>query len=298
MASSCAAPRPLLAYLLWTALLIALFHREDGAAVGFGGGLPAKPVKKERGFGGGLASKSEEEKRRQRRLGKDPSTNNARKTLLSETAEQIFQIGDLELPLLVPAYVLDYKRFSMMVEAGAGTVSDIVWPAEQALAETLLLRRELWQTDGVCEIGAGLGLAGLVAGKSGAPRVLLTDRDALVLEIAQKSAARNGMGETVSTAAFDWGDRSSWPKPFKGLVVAADVLYDKEVVPSLVNLILHLDGPAILVEPDNIERQSLGSVQYFEEMLQSNGVEFRTEKYFNMKHPSSPMLIISVSRGS
>ena len=87
-------------------------------------------VRKERGFGGGLASKSEEEKRRQRRLGKDtaahlgtaqqaeplneqttnleledPSTNNARKTLLSETAEQIFQIGDLELPLLVPAYV-------------------------------------------------------------------------------------------------------------------------------------------------------------------------------------------------
>lgn len=298
MASSCAAPRPLLAYLLWTALLIALFQHEDRAAVGFGGGLPAKPVKKERGFGGGLASKSEEEKRRQRRLGKDPSTNNARKTLLSETAEQIFQIGDLELPLLVPAYVLDYKRFSMMVEAGAGTVSDIVWPAEQALAETLLLRRELWQTDGVCEIGAGLGLAGLVAGKSGAPRVLLTDRDALVLEIAQKSAARNGMGETVSTAAFDWGDRSSWPKPFNGLVVAADVLYDKEVVPSLVNLILHLDGPAILVEPDNIERQSLGSVQYFEEMLQSNGVQFRTEKYFNMKHPSSPMLIISVSRRS
>ena len=27
------------------ALLIALFQREDGAAVGFGGGLPAKPVK-------------------------------------------------------------------------------------------------------------------------------------------------------------------------------------------------------------------------------------------------------------
>lgn len=97
----------------------------------------------------------------------DPSINRARKTLLGETAEQVFQIGDMELPLLVPAYaatsacyrctgalknctqakylhvgadraeslgilggsfqVLDYQRFSMMVEAGAGTVSDIVW---------------------------------------------------------------------------------------------------------------------------------------------------------------------------
>ena len=43
--------------------------------------------------------------------------------------------------------------------------------------------------------------------------------------------------------------------------------YDKEVVPSLVDLILHLDGPAILVEPDNIERQSLGSVQFFQDRV-------------------------------
>ena len=136
----------------------------------------AKTPRKDRGFGGAIGS-NEEEKRRQRRLGKepgkfqvvfslvkrlslfmqDPSTNKARKTLLSETAEQVFQIGDLELPLLVPAYVtfsarhlicfgyvkwsqlqtlewdmqdlevLDYKRFALMVEAGAGTVSDIVW---------------------------------------------------------------------------------------------------------------------------------------------------------------------------
>jgi len=288
--------RPVLRHLLWTAFLIAVLLPNDRAAVGFGAGLPAKPVKKDRGFGGGIGN--EEEKRRQRRLGKDPSTNKARKTLLSETAEQVFQIGDLELPLLVPAYVLDYKRFALMVEAGAGTVSDIVWPAEQALAETLLSRQELWQTDGVCEIGAGLGLAGLVAGKAGAPRVLLTDRDPLVLEIAQKSAARNGMGELVSTSAFDWGDRTAWPKAFKGLITAADVLYDKEVVPYLVDLILHLDGPAILVEPDNIERQSLGSVQFFQEMLQSHDVQFRTEKYFNIKYPSSPMLIISVSQRS
>ena len=31
------------------------------------------------------------------------------------------------------------------------------------------------------------------------------------------------------------------------------------------DLILYLDGPAILVEPDNIERQNLGSVQFFQD---------------------------------
>ncbi|CAK9110439.1 unnamed protein product [Durusdinium trenchii] len=103
------------------------------------------------------------------------------------------------------------------------------------------------------------------------------------------------MDDIVSTSAFDWGDRSRWPKAFGGLVVAADVLYDKEVVTPLVDLLVYLDAPAIFVEPDNVERQSLGSVDYFQDMLKSNGLKFRTEKYFNPKQPSSPMLIISIS---
>eukprot|EP00913_Durusdinium_trenchii_P028579 g26804.t1 len=188
----------------------------------------------------------------------DPSINRARKTLLGETAEQVFQIGDMELPLLVPAYVLDYQRFSMMVEAGAGTVSDIVWPAEQALAETLLIRRELWQTYGLCEIGAGLGLAGPL---SNAYDGIL--RSKIVLDIAQKSAVKNGMDDIVSTSAFDWGDRSRWPKAFGGLVVAADVLYDKEVVTPLVDLLVYLDAPAIFVETrlNYTERQHYDSLR-------------------------------------
>ncbi|CAK9110437.1 unnamed protein product [Durusdinium trenchii] len=127
-------PRPWpLRCLVW--IVLALTVGPKLAAVGFGEGLPAKPAKlkslkpakKGSSYGRGIVSRSEQEQRRQRRLGKDPSINRARKTLLGETAEQVFQIGDMELPLLVPAYVLDYQRFSMMVEAGAGTVSDIVW---------------------------------------------------------------------------------------------------------------------------------------------------------------------------
>ena len=66
----------------------------------------------------------------------------------------------------------------------------------------------------------------------------------------------------------------------------ATARYDKEVVSSLVELIIHFGGPALLVaaqlhnssakgpllqqhagakEPDNVARQQLGSVQYFEE---------------------------------
>lgn len=54
----------------------------------------------------------------------DPSTNKARKTLLSETAEQVFQIGDLELPLLVPAYVTFSAPFAMFLDMSKITTSN------------------------------------------------------------------------------------------------------------------------------------------------------------------------------
>ncbi|CAE7258767.1 unnamed protein product [Symbiodinium sp. CCMP2592] len=258
------------------------------AAAGFDPGpprtKPSKPVKKGRakGFGAapaaGTRRVSREEQRRQQRLGKDPSMNDARKVLLSETAEQRFSLGEAAIDLVIPAYVLDISRFTREVEAGAGTVSDIVWPAEQVLAEILLQRKELWQGRGLCEIGAGLGLAGIAAAKLGAPKVLISDRDSLVLELSKQSAQRNGVADRVTTAAFDWSDKDSWPPPFGGMIAAADVLYDKEVVAWLVDLIIHFAGPALLMEPDNIERRQLGSVSYFEEIARSRGLAVKTEK--------------------
>ena len=77
--------------------------------------------------------------------------NAARKALLSQIAETRFGLGEVDVDLVVPAYVqcsgmrnvqqtqqtladapganqvLDYNRFEREVDAGAGTVSDIVW---------------------------------------------------------------------------------------------------------------------------------------------------------------------------
>jgi len=220
----------------------------------------------------------------------------ARKALLSQTLEQRFPMGQVDVDLVLPAYVMDLSRFAREVESGVGTVSDIVWPAEQVLAQTLLQRKDLWQARGLCEIGAGLGLAGIAAAKAGAPRVLLNDRDHLVLELATRSAERNNVAQLVSTSAFDWADQKAWPKPFGGLTAGADVLYDKEVVRPLVDLIVHFGGSALLVEPDNVERRQLGSVPYFKDVLSSQGLALTMESYLNPAQPSSPMLIISVNK--
>lgn len=260
----------------------------------------SKPKGRAKGFGETPARpqqpKSEEELRRQR-LGKTGLTNEERRRLLSETIEQAFRVGSTDVKLLVPSYVMDYGRFAAMVEAGTGTVSDIVWPAEQALAHILLQRRYLWASSGLCELGAGLGLAGITAAVAGAPRVLLTDRDALILGIAERSAVRNNVADRVSVSSFDWADRSGWPVSWSGLVVAADILYDKEVVKPLASLIQHLGGEALLMEPNTQERRALGSAVHFEEVMRSRGLSVSVEEYLAPVGEATPMLIISVGAG-
>jgi len=255
-----------------------------------------------RGFGAGTVKRSPKEKasspevQRQQRLGKSKHLHEKRFELLQETAEKTFTIGAYDVRLLVPQYVTDIGRFSAMVEVGAGTVSDIVWPAEQALAHALLDRRQLWERTGVCELGAGLGLAGVVAAAAGAPRVLLTDRDGLVLDLAARSAALNGVGNVVSICDFDWADKPSWPTGGCGLVAAADVLYDNEVAAPLVNLIAHLGGEALIMEPVNAERLQLNSVEHFVSAARAKGLTVYAENYESPFEMPSPMQLLTVGR--
>lgn len=280
---------------MWCLPLALLAMPLGSAATGFG--PPAKqttkPAKKQqRG-----QNPADNEVRRQRRLGKDNSLVEVRKKLFEKTMQQPFSIGDYDVDLVIPSYVMDAQQFQSMVEIGAGTVCDIVWPAEEALARTLVERSYRWKSTGVLEIGAGLGLAGIVAAVAGAPKVLLTDREKLTLGLAMQSAARNEVGDKVSVSAFDWSDRSKWPTPWGGLVVGADVLYDEEVVDPLLDLIEHLGSSAMLMEPDNIERQQLGSIARFQERGRLRGLHVDAETYVDRSgRGSSPMLLISVSK--
>lgn len=69
----------------------------------------------------------------------------------------------------------------------------IIWPAARLLAEYLSDNSErLAHVRDACELGSGLGLAGLICGQY-VPTVL-TDHNATVLEVLQKNVARN-LGE-------------------------------------------------------------------------------------------------------
>lgn len=101
-----------------------------------------------------------------------------------------------------------------------------LWPASRGLAQYI------WESvdfndDTVLELGAGLGLPGLVAArKSG--RVTITDYQPEALRIASRSALRNGIEGIVFVAA-DWRhfplqEQFDW-------IIGSDVLYNPKSNP-------------------------------------------------------------------
>lgn len=219
-----------------------------------------------------------------------------RHDLLRDTSQEFFKFNNVEVQLLVPSYTLDPKRLEDAEELDISSFADFVWPAELALTHVLLQRRQLWESAGVCELGAGLGLAGIAVAAAGASRVLITDCDAMTLELASRSAVLNAVDDVVSVSSVDWTDPKSWPSGDQGLVVAADVLYNARFLTPLADLILHLGGHAVIMEPTTSERLLLKQVTDFKKALLSRGLSLDIEFYEDAAHGIPPMHVLIASR--
>ncbi|HHW40175.1 MAG TPA: methyltransferase domain-containing protein [Syntrophomonadaceae bacterium] len=113
-----------------------------------------------------------------------------------------------------------------------------LWPASRGLA------RYIWEEvdfagAAVLELGAGLGLPGLVAALKGG-RVTLTDYKPEALELAGRNAARNGI-EGVSLLLADWRDfpcieQYDW-------VIGSDVLYNPRLNPYVAGILARILAP-------------------------------------------------------
>jgi predicted nicotinamide N-methyase len=153
----------------------------------------------------------------------------------------------LVLPLDVDA-VLDHY-----VDAGAGDADPYwarPWPSGAVLAATLIDNPSLVAARTVVDLGAGLGLAGLGAARAGAARVLITDRDPLALQCAAASAAASGV--VVDVAALDWRDGDALAAARADVVLAADVLYERDAAAPVADALAALVAPggtAIVADP-------------------------------------------------
>ena len=78
---------------------------------------------------------------------------------------------------------------------GPSNTGETLWNAAVLLADHMAteLGAEYFKGKRVIELGTGTGVGSIAAAKNGAARVLATDRDAKVLELAESNARANGV---------------------------------------------------------------------------------------------------------
>lgn len=115
-----------------------------------------------------------------------------------------------------------------------------VWPAALVLAG-LAASLPAGDDRPILELGAGLGLPGLVAAARGR-RVILSDLDPDALDFARAAVEINGLEERVQVRALDW---TAPPDDLTGFatVLGAEILYQPALYPGLVSLLERLLAP-------------------------------------------------------
>jgi predicted nicotinamide N-methyase len=99
----------------------------------------------------------------------------------------------------------------------------------------------------VVELGCGLAVPSIAAARAGA-EVLATDADEEALELAERNAGANGV--QLETAHVEWSaaDELVARGPFD-LAIAADVLYERQAVAQLLDLLPRLAPRAWVADP-------------------------------------------------
>jgi predicted nicotinamide N-methyase len=157
-----------------------------------------------------------------------------------------------------------------------------LWPGAYLLAE-VVAREPVPPGMAALEIGCGLGLAGLVALARGW-HVTFTDYDAAPLDFVRRSAEVNGFGPaTYTIRLLDWRDLPDERFP---VILGADVLYERRLVPLVANLLAHLlepDGYALIAGPYRVATEG------FARALAPHGLRCETEPIASVTEEQGPV---------
>lgn len=150
----------------------------------------------------------------------------------------------IRLYLLNPDYPQHaLTREQMMAILGEPAYWVFCWASGQALAQHLLQQPHIVRGKRVLDFGTGSGVVAVAAAMAGAARVVACDIDPLAARAAEANRLLNAVDYTV---AGDWNDID---EPFD-LIIAADVLYDRENLPLLKEFLAR--APEVLVADSRI----------------------------------------------
>jgi predicted nicotinamide N-methyase len=142
----------------------------------------------------------------------------------------------------------------------------MLWASAICLSERLTEKPSLVAGKRVLELGAGVGLPGLVAASLGA-RVTQTDYQEDALNLARHNARVNGV-EDIIVRPGDWRDFFTEGLPYD-VVIASDVLYERTLHAPLAALLPKLvtHGGAILLS-DPLRPQAM---EFLEKHVEASG---------------------------
>ena len=158
---------------------------------------------------------------------------------------QTIELPSGELRLLQPEEAADIPDDGPVAWAPIAPYWSVLWRSGVALAHEL--DAESVRGRRVVELGCGLGVASLAAARAGA-EVLATDASTDALALLARNARASGV--RVETARVDWAKPEELLRraPFD-LVLAGDVLYQRDGVDRLSALLPRLAPEAWLADP-------------------------------------------------
>ena len=126
-----------------------------------------------------------------------------------------------------------------------------LWASAIGCSEYLIENELITPESVVLELGCGLGLPSIVAGKLGAKKVILTDYLDEALLFAKQNWALNLPLEKVVFENVDW--RNPNPDLAADIIIASDVAYEKRAFQPLLHAFEKLSKPnttIIIAEPN------------------------------------------------
>ena len=180
-------------------------------------------------------------------------TNNLRKTIrLGNLALQALPLcPNISLYLISDDYpkgkLPDDEMLAIMEQPAYWS---FCWASGQVLGHYLLSRPELCANKTVLDLGAGSGVVAIAAAKSGARAVTACDTDPLALAASRANAEVNGVSLKLLDNLANLSSKVD-------LLIAADVLYDRDNLSWLSELPLYADE--ILIADSRVRDRKLFS---------------------------------------
>ncbi|KAL0586285.1 hypothetical protein ABG067_004134 [Albugo candida] len=164
---------------------------------------------------------------------------------MADIMEDSYFCADLFVSKEYETKVFDFDLIQQKVLCSLAASTDhdltgqVVWPVSIFLSWYLISQRDFLKDKTVLELGAGVGLSGLVASHF-ADKVYLTDGSEVVLDLLEKNVGISGRSNNCTVSILRWGDHDSIQAFEQQKSSGVDVLIGADVVcwPSYIQPLL------------------------------------------------------------